>query len=921
MSKFLLGQLRARARRSVTLGAGIVVASVAFVLLVSAVETSALQVQGTVDDAYQTSYDILVRPEGSFADLERDRGLIRENYLSGIFGGITLQDYEQIEAIDGVDVAAPIANVGYITPTAHIPTAINDLLTDDPAQLYRVSYSWTADRGQSSYDGTTAYIYYTDAAPFDVSPERGIRQETSGDEEGLDVCGMFPAALQRPDGPFDTSEQSSASLSCFSALSPEAAGFLSILPVEDGTVFAAVAGYFPLLLSAVDPVAEARLVGLDEAIVDGRYLEQGETAQVEPLDAIFDVVNIPVLATTQVYVDQDLGIDVERLQIPENTDVAETLASPGAFDFVTGLDGEVIEQRTVGGDQIYTGLIEDFVEGLDRGFTLNGYWSSGTVEYTEGTAGFVPQEVSNPDSVWENESIGAATVNVANDDVGFRELDGHPFVGSMVIEDNVTPLPELRVVGQYDPERLGGFNPLSQVPLETYYPPEVEGADDASREALGDAPLLPSMNLAGYIAQPPLMLTTLEAAEQLFDDERFGGARSEAPISVVRVRVAEVTGADPESLERVRRVAAEIVEQTGLAVDITAGSSPQPLTIALPAGDYGRPELLVEEGWVQKGVAVQVLTAVDRKSLTLFLLVLAVTGVFLANGTMASVRSRRRELGVLRCLGWSGRKVFTVVLGEIALVGGAAGLVGTGIAVLLVNLLALDVPRLYPLLVTPVAVGLALLAGVVPARRAAAAVPLEAVRPLVADRARAGSGGGVAAMALTNLVRMPSRALAGMIGLFAGVAALAVLLGVNLAFQGEVMGTLLGTFIAFEVRTVDLIAVGCAIALGGLSVGDVVFLSIKQRAPELATLRAIGWRERHLARLIGWEGLGMGVVASVAGGVFGLGVTAATAGLTAGLASAAAAAVAAGVAVSLVVTAVPTALVGRMIPRHAMAEE
>src|SRR5439155_14015187 len=210
----------------------------------------------------------------------------------------------------------------------------------------------------------------------------------------------------------------------------------------------------------------------------------------------------------------------------------------------------------------------------------------------------------------------------------------------------------VQVVGRFDPTRLPGFSPLTSVPLESYYPPTAEPADATSRQALGGRSLLPSANMGGYIEQPPFMLTTLRGARAFTDSRFFHGLNAKAPISVIRVKVADVTGPDPLSRERVRRVAQAILDETGLTVDITAGSSPHPLLVRLPAGTFGRPSLLLREGWVKKGVAVVVLSALDRKSLALFALILVVSTLFLANGSLAAVRTRRSEIGTLLSMGW-----------------------------------------------------------------------------------------------------------------------------------------------------------------------------------------------------------------------------------------------------------------------------
>ena len=111
------------------MAAGILVASVSFSLLTAATSTSTAQVQGTVAQNLRPAYDILVRPPGSTTPLEASKGLVRDNYLSGIFGGITLQQYAQIQKIPSVRLAAPIAMIGYVLQDVQIPIDVTNVLT------------------------------------------------------------------------------------------------------------------------------------------------------------------------------------------------------------------------------------------------------------------------------------------------------------------------------------------------------------------------------------------------------------------------------------------------------------------------------------------------------------------------------------------------------------------------------------------------------------------------------------------------------------------------------------------------------------------------------------------------------------------------------------------------------------------------
>ena len=114
-------------------------------------------------------------------------------------------------------------------------------------------------------------------------------------------------------------------------------------------------------------------------------------------------------------------------------------------------------------------------------------------------------------------------------------------------------------------------------------------------------------------------------------------------------------------------------------------------------------------------------------------------GVIIVTNTMLLTFTERiREFGVLRAIGWSRKRLVTLVFGETAIIslGGAA--LGVGLSVLAVQILQhLDTLRgvLEPAYTPSVfgralatAVGIGLLGALYPALRAAALAPLEALR-------------------------------------------------------------------------------------------------------------------------------------------------------------------------------------------------
>ena len=99
-----------------------------------------------------------------------------------------------------------------------------------------------------------------------------------------------------------------------------------------------------------------------------------------------------------------------------------------------------------------------------------------------------------------------------------------------------------------------------------------------------------------------------------------------------------------------------------------------------------------------------------------------------------------------------------------------------------------------------------------------------------------------------------------------------------------------------------------------------VFLNITERSAELAAIRAFGWRESTLSRLVVTEAVIIGLAGSLAGAAIGLGAAAAFAGQAPGpLYLVAAAAV--GVLVTAAAALLPTQALRRLPAAHLLAAD
>ncbi|NNN31419.1 ABC transporter permease [Streptomyces sp. S3(2020)] len=880
----ILSQLRRRRSRALALASGILVAATSFTLLTATVTTSQARTTGLVEDSSRSAYDILVRPPGAGNDVEEEQGLVEANFLSGIFGGITLGQYERIKSLAGIETAAPVANIGYLMVQSTVPVDVSAFRDSDaPAQLLRLTPTLKA--GLGSYPMADQYVYLT-RNPI-VTYEKWNEADNTwpdlqheiADDKKYAVCWFYNE--DKKGDTFDIlGERLPQPLFVWNpvpktAFTPDARSRMTCVP-GDGKATARIPVAYPVLLSAIDPAAEDQLVGLGGAVTSGRMLTDKDKPFWGP-DA-FDLnpveserqhdYQVPVILSSRTLTAGALKATVQRLDVDDPAALPAELASPRAHDYVNALHGSAAGEVTADLDAGFRTI----TSGDD--FEVPLYWTAGPVDYQRTEDGLTARtRAAQPRDTWRTNIEDDLVPNVPEENTGtqFREVTAHASTDCMAFKTCIGkdsgrgPIPVLNIVGRYDTDRLRGFSALSQVPLETYRSPQVTGADAASRAALGNQPLRPDRNLGGYLSPPPTLLTTLDSLSVITHSRRKPTAQEKAPVSAIRIRVAGVTGVDPASRARVNSVAGQIrTAYPELQVDVTVGSSPAPQTVALRGG------VKVTEYWVAKGVALRILRAVDTKSAVLFGLVLVVCGLFLAQAALASVRSRRTEIGTLRCVGWSAPEILRLILGELAVIGLAAGTLGALLAYGLGALLSLPTSVAKAALVLPVALLLALTAGVLPAWRATRVQPLDAVTPPVTGVRRAVAVRSVTGLALRNLLRAPGRTVLGAAGLALGVAAFTVLLSLTLAFRGEVAGSLLGNAVVAQARTADYLSVALSLVLGAAGAVDVLVLSQRERAADLAILSATGWSRRELGRLALYEGAGLALLGGLTGAVAGL---------------------------------------------------
>jgi hypothetical protein len=956
-----IAQLRFRPGRSVALLVVLVITVACFALEGSSAKTEQVSVQGRLLATSRAAYDLLVRPAGSVTEAERKGHLVSSTAMSGIDGGITLKQWHEIEDIPGVYAAAPVAVVGYDYLEYYVEVRVPDLAPGQSQVLYRLAPTFVSENGLTKIPSEDEYVYIT-ASPLVISPNGIAIVKPDGSQLVICQASFDPTPAQVQYVP-----------ACGSTNRRDADN--TPTGVQD------VVWNFPFLVEAIDPVQEARLDGLDHAITTGSYLSPG-TGPVTYSEAKPDAqtqknpwcanifsdkmlagvrcrwTTVPVLAADASSMQESLQVAIERMPQSAAALVGEGDASDLLSQDLPGIAAaSTTGTVTVTDPQAYSQLLAQMASSqtnnIDSGYNsvaidptdFATLMTAAPASYISHAGTQVPRTVSltqvlvgvaaapgwGGDNLGYDPSVGELYPELA--DTAVRQVVWHSTAGPAYAPDPPPPGgiyasegwevdPQLDLVGTFDPEKVSdGSSGLSAVPMQTYFPDTAEGADAASVKALGGKPLGPNGDIAGLLSVSPSLLTTISSLPELESGNTFSGAgiNAGAPISVIRVKLTGYVGLDPASQARLRLVATEIYQRTGLHVDITEGSSPAPVTVTDPAGQFGRPQLELTELWSRIGASEAISAAIDAKTRLLTILVLLLGTVFTASAVAASVRARRPELAVLACTGWPARNLAGLILAECAILGVAAG---AGGAVLAVMLSPLTGTRFGPgtyVGIAGLAVLLTCVAGIYPALQAARAHPGAATAQIPGRNRRhrsRTSARTLARLAAANILRVPGRSLLAAAGVGLAAAGLTLIAVLVTAFHGQTAGTPLGQAIIVQVHPADYLAAGICAVLGLALAGDIAYTATRDRAGEHALLRATGWTPADLTRLAGLET----ALTATAGAAVGTIVPVAAVWAATGAAPAAAIGAAAAIGVGAVVATMAAALLpARRLMRTAPA--
>src|SRR5258708_4156101 len=203
MWQYVFLMLRRQPGKSALVSSGFLLAACALILLSATTQTTLIRGNQIISKTWRPTYDLVVLPPQ--AKLPTDQQ-VPADLIAGYGGGISVRQYDQVKNLAGVEVAAPIAYVGYVQmPVPQIYFSDHSFRTG----YYQLDWTLTSFTGQhhivelqerdmiyivSGSDSTTPVrdSSTTSSQPSDVLATFGGQIDEEIDEEDTTPVPMSP---------------------------------------------------------------------------------------------------------------------------------------------------------------------------------------------------------------------------------------------------------------------------------------------------------------------------------------------------------------------------------------------------------------------------------------------------------------------------------------------------------------------------------------------------------------------------------------------------------------------------------------------------------------------------------------------------------------------------------------------------------
>ncbi|WP_219620109.1 ABC transporter permease [Bacillus sp. T33-2] len=626
------------------------------------------------------------------------------------------------------------------------------------------------------------------------------------------------------------------------------------------------------MLVGVDPIEEAKLVGLDRATTLNNGSSRYFVAEDKPyvLDKNLNNLRIPILLSSDPFADTNYTYQLEKLDlsIPDESEklgnYMDGIKEKGGLAYLENISSKITETREYSSRKTYSVIFDNLLGEKDRRLGASHVDKSTVLDIQAGPLSYKTIKSPYPDK-WPS----ALKVEPVDTTLPWAKERTYAFREAMAFfpkSNDKNKIPEfvrldLDIIGAYDPKKLSmAKDPLTELPMETYRSTSAKLVLDFKGE-----PINPPVNLKGtnnpldFLLQPPTALTTLEAAGLISE------ITGKKPISAIRVKIKGVDSMDEDAQNKLETIADDITKQTGLIADITLGTSPQSVLTYVPE-NKGMPALgWVEQPWIKLGAAFTIYKETKLGYSGIISAVLLVAIVYVFTTRFISYLTYRKQYALLLAVGWQLQSVRKMILLESIILGSLTAVIIWGIEA--IAKVTMDAPISVIGVFISGLIGFLIycIAGWLPARMALKIKPYEAIRTGETNQnmKRLLYNNSILSLAFQYLAGRMNRTMLSIFTLAVSVTLLILFLFITLRLKGVLYATYLGEYIAVEIGEIHYVAVSISLLIAILTTAEIMWQNVVERKPEIALLKALGWRNGTVRSLILYEGFLCGMVAGI----------------------------------------------------------
>ncbi|WHX24560.1 hypothetical protein QNH47_10145 [Virgibacillus halodenitrificans] len=800
MISFMLKRWMRHKQRFLLSAIGVVLISGVLIYLFSLTESTNGTINKSLQKKWKSSYDLVVTPPETIFN---ENQLMAPNFLNGINGGISYNQYEEIKSLKEVAVAAPISVLGY----TELYVSFKDKFKISEPGLYRYTITKTHDNGLFNEELKNMDAYFVEGwAGTDFDLDFGASRN-----EGF------------------TLRQNQ-------------------------------------LIVGIDPEEEAKLVGLDDAVLKSDTSRYFNNSDVTVKESGFDRSYIlPVLLNNSSFANNKYQVELERLDMPfktrgEQENSANKLREKER-SYLKNLEGEKVDSYGISGKELQNIYFTQLKttnpnSSFEIGAKSQLAFKSSTLNY---------KKIKSPYPSRWSEAFKLESQPIKMEQEIFKSvLPSNGFRQASLINHNVNeaglpllPVLAFNIVGTYDIGKLNlSKDPLTKLPLQTYRPATADVVLGPNEEPSNPTKeLMGSGSPTGLLSNPPNILTTVEAAEKIM---------GEKSISSIRIKLRNIENIGNQSQNKLENMKQKIEDLTGLQVTITRGSSPQPIITKI----VNQENVLgwMEQTWIHLGASITILreTSLGYSSVLISVLLIGIMYVFATS--YVSFVTNKKDYSIFLALGWKPRMLRKLIVIEAI----THVLMITILALIIELILSLNEGQFNTLKVGLVALTSLLIYGfgiLIPLIHTTRIKPYQGIQNGEISRKskRILRNESIVGLVVNQILQRPGRNLFSVLAIALPSTLLSFYLFVSLRLDGVLYTSYLGEFVAVEVNQSHYLIMGAALLVSILTTAEMMWQNITERKNELALFKSIGWKNRTVAITILLEGAFIGFCAGLSG--------------------------------------------------------